>query len=132
VPVLAPRTVLRTCRYHRKADRLACTTVFSNRFLPETIENATRHFESHDVKRHVTERKQSNFDNVTRERINNEWEVRTDHRSIRIDAATIILAKKLTRLCFFECVRIATVLGVDERHAMLCNELLERQLKVRA
>lgn len=125
-----PRRVMLTSVASR-VIRVA-TTVFSNRFLPGTIENATRHFVSHDVKRNVTEGKQSNFDSVARDRIYDEWEVRADRRSIRIDAAPIILAKKLTRLCFFERVRMATVLGVDERRAMLCNELLERQLKARA
>jgi len=108
------------------------TTVFSNCFLPRTIVKATRHFVSYDVKRNVTKWKQSNFDNFACDRINDAWEVRTDSRSIGIDAAPIILAKKLTRLCLFECVCITTILGVDERRAMLCNELLGRDFKALA
>ncbi len=108
------------------------TTVFSNCFLPRTIVKATRHFVSYNVKRNVTEGKQSNFGNIARCRINDEWKVRTDSRSIGINTAPIILAKKLTRLCFFERVRVATILGVDERRAMLCNELLGRDFKALA
>jgi hypothetical protein len=71
---------------------------FFKPFLLRAFENATHYFVPHHVKRKVTKGEQSNFDHVAGFRINDEWEVSTDRRSIGIDMALIILAKKLTRL----------------------------------
>jgi hypothetical protein len=80
----------------------------------------------HQIKGDTAEREESNFDDFARDRINGEWEVSTDSRPRRIDAASTVLAKKLARLCFFERVRVTTVMAINERGAMPGNELLYR------
>ena len=77
----------------------------------------------HQIKGDIAEGEEPNFGDVARDRINGEWEVRTDRRPCRIHAALTVFAKKLTRLCFFERVCVTVIMAVNERGAMPSNEL---------